>query len=48
VPNPAAEVPLDVEPLVPVELVALAFAFADVDSAFFAAGTSEFNTVGIV
>jgi hypothetical protein len=47
VPNAPAEVLLDVELPVPVEGVALAFAFAVVDSAFFAFGVSEFNTVGI-
>jgi hypothetical protein len=47
VPNAPAEVLLDVELLVPVELVALVFVFAAVDSALFAAGISEFNTVGI-
>jgi hypothetical protein len=39
---------LEVELLVPVELVAFVFVFAAVDSAFFAAGMSELNTVGIV
>jgi hypothetical protein len=47
VPNPSAEVLLDVELLVPVEGVALVFVLAVLDSAFFAAGVSEFNTVGI-
>jgi hypothetical protein len=47
VPNELAEVLLDVELLVPVELAALVFVFAAVDSALFATGVSEFNTVGI-
>jgi hypothetical protein len=47
VPNELAEVLLDVELLVPVEVAALVLVFAAVDSAFFAAGMSEFNTVGI-
>ena len=47
-PNPLADVPLEVELLVPVELVAFVFVFDAVDGAFFATGMSEFNTVGIV
>jgi hypothetical protein len=48
VPNPLAELLLDVELLVPVELAALVFVFAAADCVFFATGMSEFNTVGIV
>jgi hypothetical protein len=47
VPNVPAEVLLDVELLVPVELAALVFVFAADDSVLFATGVSEFNTVGI-
>jgi hypothetical protein len=47
VPNAPAEVLLDDELFVPVELAALVFVFTAIDSAFFAAGMSEFNTVGI-
>jgi hypothetical protein len=46
VPKPSAEVLLDDELLVPVERVALVLVLAAVDSAFFATGVSEFNTVG--
>jgi hypothetical protein len=48
VPNPSADVLLEVELLVPVELVALVLALAAVASALFAAGVSEFKTVGNV
>jgi hypothetical protein len=39
---------LDVDLVVPVELAALVFELAAVDSALFAAGMSELITVGIV
>jgi hypothetical protein len=48
VPSPPADVLLDEELLVPVELVALVLVFTAVNSALFAAGMSELNTDGIV
>jgi hypothetical protein len=48
VPNPSAEVLLEVELLVPVELVALVLVLAAFASALLAAGLSVLKIVGIV